>query len=118
LETKAERAILAEFGREAVYSAELEQRQYLKQLEDMLTDITIAIDSALDTCSILECKHQEFEENTSSGVESPSSEMISQVLAEKKRELRHHRSQAEQMLMRARSAEALVILECLSQVLY
>lgn len=112
-ETKAEHAILADFGRRAVYHAELEQRQHLKQLEDMVTDITIAVDSTLDVCSMLESKYEEFEE-TRSSLKSPStagSRTIAQVMAEKKRELKHHSSQAEQLLMRVRSAEILVNLK-------
>jgi hypothetical protein len=119
LEPKTERAILADFDREGIYLAELEERQYLKQLEDMVTDITSAVDSSLDVCSMLGSRHNEFEETRRPGMRlSPSaaSKIFPQMLAEKERGLRHHGSQADRMLMKIRSAETLVTLQWMLRI--
>jgi len=108
----AEQAILADFDNDGIHLGELEERQYLKQLEDMITDLMTAVDSSLDICSTLQVKHSRYAEEQSQGRAQPSrrrlNELFNQVIAEKERDFRHYRAQADVLRMRIRSAEALV----------
>jgi chromosome segregation ATPase len=90
---------------------ELEERQYLKQLEDMITDLMTAVDSSLDICSVLQAKHAQYAEEPAQRRAQPSQQhhaLFNQVIAEKEREFRHYRAQVDVLRMRIRSAEALV----------
>ncbi|ETI26635.1 hypothetical protein G647_10396 [Cladophialophora carrionii CBS 160.54] len=108
----AEQAILVDFEHDGAHLGELEQRQYLKQLEDMITSLISAVDSSLDVCATLRSNHTKYTQ-IRVGPRDQSSlqrrkDLFDQVLSEKERELRHHRAQAGVLRMRIRSAEALV----------
>jgi hypothetical protein len=104
--------MLADFDNDGIHLGELEERQYLKQLEDMITDLMTAVDSSLDICSILREKHAKYAEEPAQGHALPSqqrpNQLFNQVIAEKEREFRHYRAQVDVLRMRIRSAEALV----------
>ncbi|KAK5205744.1 hypothetical protein LTR41_008425 [Exophiala xenobiotica] len=107
----AEQAILADFDNDGIHLGELEERQYLKQLEDMITDLMTAVDSSLDICSVLQAKHAQYAEEPAQRRAQPSQQhhaLFNQVIAEKEREFRHYRAQVDVLRMRIRSAEALV----------
>ena len=51
---------MAGFEGEGVHLAQLEEGQYLKQLDDLTTDLTNSLDSALTTCNTLKVRHAKF----------------------------------------------------------
>jgi hypothetical protein len=120
---KSQQAEIANLEEEGVYESERDERQHLHELEDMITDITTALDSSLDLCSTLRSKFSEFQIRGQSPLErsgdTKDTELFIESLDEKERELRHHRYQADLMHVKIRSAATLVfsVIACYKLIL-
>jgi hypothetical protein len=97
--------------------ARLEEGQYLKQLDDMITDLTSTFSSSLHICNTLRERHQQY--NAGLRRRTPPQlresnrlcpDIVSEGFRDKIAELKHYRLQAESLRSKVRSAANLVIL--------
>jgi len=112
---QGERAILADLDGEGVHISQIEEGQYLKQLEDMLIDLASALESSLDICNTLCAGREKFAtfQNESNDLRNPHTnslcaDLVAEGLHEKITDLKHYRLQTESLRKKVKSAADLV----------
>jgi hypothetical protein len=92
--------------------AQLEERQYLKQLEDMIIDLSNSLDSVEDACTQLKLQHDEITQRSRTDqFQSMNDFQESTVpigLPEVLSDLRHYQLQARRLREKVKGAEMLV----------
>ena len=105
---------MADFEGEGVHLAQLEEGQYLKQLDDITTDLTSSLDSTLNICNTLRGRHAQFKAYTQAKSPQIAQDsggdlgIVTEGLEEKIVDLNHYRLQAESLRSKVRSAANLV----------
>jgi len=114
VQKQADRAILAEIEGERTQFAQLEEGQRLKQLEDLITDLTGALDSLQDVCHTLSKRHSMYQAYLQS-TNRPSNhsndlvpDLVSEGLQEKMADLKHYILQADSLRTKVKSASDLI----------
>jgi uncharacterized phage infection (PIP) family protein YhgE len=111
---QADRAILDEIDEGGAQFAQLEAGQRLKQLEDLITDLTSALDSLQDVCNTLSKRYSMYQAslqtthrpNDYSNALDP--DLVSEGLQEKTADLKHYDFQANALRTKVKSASDLV----------
>lgn len=111
--TKSDRAILADLEMDGEVGTRLEERQYLKQIEDSVTDLISSLSFMLENITIVVRCYQDFRAQTSSAVVSDlrremQTDIILKGFEDRKRDLVLFDSQAQALRRKVDSASSLV----------